>query len=335
MNKKPIDFVITWVDGTDTKWMAEREKYISGVQEDSSDRRYRDWDNLRYWFRGVEKFAPWVNRVFFVTCGQIPGWLNVDHPKLRVINHSDYIPEKYLPLFNSNPIEIMLNRIENLSEQFVLFNDDTFLIKKTAEEDFFDAGLPCDSAALNIHSVVLGKTDLYASLQATGLVNKYFDMHKSIRDNLSKWINPKYGKALFRTIYLLPSKVFPEIRQFHLPNSFLKSVFDEVWEKEPDLFYDTCTHRFRNKTDYTQWSMRNWQIASGRFVPRKVSVGQEFTIGKGDHEPEECVQYMRRSKGKIICMNDGQLSEEEFAHAKKVILDEFERMFPEKSSYEK
>ena len=90
MNKKPIDFVIMWVDSTDPEWIAKREKYISGVQDDVRVRRYRNWDNLRYWFRGVEKYAPWVNRVFFITCGQIPDWLNVDHPKLRLVKHCLY-----------------------------------------------------------------------------------------------------------------------------------------------------------------------------------------------------------------------------------------------------
>jgi cytosine/uracil/thiamine/allantoin permease len=34
--------------------------------------RYRDWENLKYWFRGVETFAPWVNKVYFITYGHIP-----------------------------------------------------------------------------------------------------------------------------------------------------------------------------------------------------------------------------------------------------------------------
>lgn len=330
-----IDFVIMWVDGEDPEWIAERNKYIFGTQDDVRERRYRNWDNLQYWFRGIDKFAPWVNKVFFVTCGQIPAWLNVDHPKLRIVKHDEYIPQEYLPLFNSSAIEIMINRIKDLSEQFVLFNDDIFLIRETREDDFFINGYPCDSAALNIHSVVLGKTDIYASLQATGLVNKYFDMHRCILKNFSKWFNPRYGRAILRTLYLFPCKVFPEIRQFHLPNSFLKSTFDEVWKREPELFLDTCSHRFRNKLDYTQWSMRNWQIASGNFKPRPVDIGKCFTIGEGDDTVEDCIRYMRKSKGKIICMNDGQLTPDEFNRSKALLLEEFQRMLPEKSSYEK
>jgi hypothetical protein len=59
----------------------------------------------------VEKYAPWVNRVFFITCGQCPPWLNRNHPKLRLVDHKDFIPLEYLPTFNSMTIELNLHRI--------------------------------------------------------------------------------------------------------------------------------------------------------------------------------------------------------------------------------
>ena len=107
--------------------------------------RYREWDTLRYWFRAVEKYAPWVNQVYFVTCGHVPKWLNMDAPKLHFVRHQDYIPEQYLPTFSSHPIELNLHRIEGLSEHFVYFNDDFYLTAPVQETDFFVNGLPCDS----------------------------------------------------------------------------------------------------------------------------------------------------------------------------------------------
>lgn len=68
-----IDFVIAWVDGNDPKWKKEREKYMPKSGNDARDVRYRDWDNLKYWFRGVEKFAPWVNKIHFVTARAFAG----------------------------------------------------------------------------------------------------------------------------------------------------------------------------------------------------------------------------------------------------------------------
>ena len=141
-----LDFVITWVDGNDKEWQKEKWTYSAknDIISDNDDReeRYRDWDNLQYWFRGIEKYAPWVRTIHFVTCGHLPAWLNTNHPKLHIVKHSDYIPKKYLPTFNSHTIEWNFHRIEGLSERFVYFNDDMFLFKPTSPEDFFLGNCP-------------------------------------------------------------------------------------------------------------------------------------------------------------------------------------------------
>ena len=91
-----IDFVITWVDGSDPAWQKKRSQFRPGEAEDAGTIRYRDWGLLRYWFRAVENFAPWVRRVYLVTDNQCPPWLNRAHPTLVLADHRDFIPEKYL-----------------------------------------------------------------------------------------------------------------------------------------------------------------------------------------------------------------------------------------------
>ena len=71
-----------------------------------------------------------VRRIHFVTWGHLPSWLNKEHPKLNIVNHKDFIPEKYLPTFNSHALWNM-HRIPGLAENFVYFNDDMFLIKRS------------------------------------------------------------------------------------------------------------------------------------------------------------------------------------------------------------
>lgn len=61
-----------------------------------------------------------------MTNGQVPEFLNHNNPKITLIKHSDYMPEKYLPTFNSNVIELNYHRITELSDNFVLFNDDCY-----------------------------------------------------------------------------------------------------------------------------------------------------------------------------------------------------------------
>ena len=45
----------------------------------------------------IEKHAPWVNNVYLITNGQKPDWLNLEHPKLKLITHREFMPEAYLP----------------------------------------------------------------------------------------------------------------------------------------------------------------------------------------------------------------------------------------------
>lgn len=189
-----IDFVITWVDGNDPRWQEERNHYaaLEHREFDNNNARFRDWDTLRYWFRGIEKFAPWVNKVFFVTYGHKPEWLNTNHPKLVVVKHEDFIPHQYLPTFSSNVIEFYFNQIKGLSEKFVYFNDDTALLDYVEPERFFKKGLPCDLGRMSI--MEHAQPTIFDSnvFLATALVNKHFDKKTAIRKNRSKWYSLKY-----------------------------------------------------------------------------------------------------------------------------------------------
>ena len=71
-----MDFVMAWVDGNDPAWQKEKRKTEhvpeATAEADDRDERYRDWDNLQYWFRGVEQFAPWVTENSFCHLGASP-----------------------------------------------------------------------------------------------------------------------------------------------------------------------------------------------------------------------------------------------------------------------
>lgn len=327
-----IDFVIPWVDGNDLSWRAERDKYTPHLQEDSREERYRDWDNLRYWFRGVEQFAPWVNKIYFITWGHVPNWLNTQNRKLVIVNHKDFIPQKYLPVFNVNPIEVNLHRIKGLSEHFVYFNDDMFIISTMKKSDFFKEGLPCETAAVTVHCLDT-RFNTYGPFQAIGIVNKYFDYKKTLLKHWKKWFNPKNGKNVLRTLYLLPCPRFPGIYQTHLPTALLKNTFEILWGLEPDLLQETSASRFRNKLDYTQWLFKDWQLASGNFVPRNSNIGKSFLVEK-ENSISYIEKYIKLQKGKMICINDNTLTDIQFENYKNRIIKAFQKILPEKSSFE-
>lgn len=331
MNEK-IDFVLIWVDGNDPEWQNEKEKYDETKKDiDNRKIRYRDWENLQYWFRAVEKFAPWVNKIHFVTCGHLPKWLNVNHPKLNIVKHRDYIPEKYLPTFSANPIELNLHRIEGLEEKFVYFNDDTFINNYVKKTDFFKDGKPCESAVLN--AVVPQYKNIFPHIliNDTEIINAHFNMKKSISENKAKWYNLKYGFNLYRNIILKAWPNFPGIKFFHLPTSFLKSTFTEVWNTEEEILDLTCMHKFRNKNDVNQYLLKDWQIASGKFYPRSTNFGRYYNI---TNKNDDIIKDIKYGKHKLICINDTE-EIDDFESQKKFINTAFEERLSEKCSFEK
>lgn len=326
-----VDFVITWVDGNDPAWLTEKSKYrANGKLEDDSKMRYRDWGNLRYWFRAVEKYAPWVRKIHFVTWGHIPAWLDVKNPKIQVVRHEDYIPQEYLPTFNSHTIELNLHRIPGLSEQFVYFNDDVFLNKKVSPEQFFKDGMPCDIMGLDC--IAFGKNSA-GNFHANdiGLINDHFDVHSCFKRYRSKWMNIHYGiKVPIRTLFLLHKGYFTGFYNQHITSCFLKKTFEEVWEKEGKVLDDTCSCRFRNQTNVNQWLMKYWQLAEGNFYPRKKKFGMYFQI---KDDTSEIIEAIKAEKYEVICLNDTDAANN-FDKIRDEICMAFEEKFPQKSRFE-
>lgn len=103
--------------------------------------RFEDNEELRYSLRSLEQYAPWVRRIFLVTNGQIPHWLNLDHPRLTIVTHQDIFPNaSHLPTFSSPAIESHIHRIPGLSDHFLYLNDDVMLMQDVWPEDFFSPG---------------------------------------------------------------------------------------------------------------------------------------------------------------------------------------------------
>ena len=336
MNEE-IDFVITWVDGNDPKWQKEKRKYESEYKKNDSKFdnwnnnkiRFRDWDLLRYWFRAVEKNAPWVNKIFFITYGHKPIWLNELNKKLVVVNHEDFIPKEYLPTFNSNCIELNIHRIKELSDRFVYFNDDMYLLDKTTKNDFFKKGLPKETAGVDC--TALDWNISHAEINNLQIINKYFNKRTTLKKNWSKWFSIVNGKELIKTCFLLPWSQFTGLYESHVACSYLKNTFDVVWNKEKEILNETCLAKFRSDSNVNHWVFKDWQLATGQFYPRSPRFGKMF-LKKID---DEIIETVKKKKYKMVCINDVDCTDDEFIKSKKMIIDAFDELFPEKSSFEK
>lgn len=334
MNEK-IDFVIMWVDGSDPKWLEEKNKYSAEkIDVTNSIVRYRDMNVLKYWFRAVEKYTPWVNKIHFVTWGHVPEWLDVSNPKINIVKHEDFIPKKYLPVFSANPIELNLHHIKGLAEQFVLFNDDVFIMNELSPEFFFKNGLPCDSWKENPIKTEDADDNFIDHIVINDLfvINKNFDKRTTIKNNFSKVFNLKYGKRNIRYLMLYRWRYFCGFDVNHVAFSYLKSTYKDIWEKEYKLLDKTCQNKFRTVFDLNQWVLNWWQLAQGKFsVKSHKKIGQYYNLGTNN---ENLFNYMRSPKATIVCINDTN-NNYDFDKATSELIEVFEEKLSEKSSFER
>jgi hypothetical protein len=135
------------VDGSEPAHAAKRERCLReqrGIHENGLEQaRFRDNEELRYSMRSLALHAPWIRSVILVTDGQTPAWLKRDHPSIRIVDHTEFIPSRFLPTFNSHVIEAYLHAVPGLAEHYIYLNDDVFLARPCRQTDFFTPnGLP-------------------------------------------------------------------------------------------------------------------------------------------------------------------------------------------------
>ncbi|MBE5958648.1 MAG: hypothetical protein E7254_07295 [Lachnospiraceae bacterium] len=331
-----IDFVVLWVDGNDPEWQKEKSKYQSiDENENNAVSRYRDWGILPYWFRAVEKFAPWVRTIHFVTWGHLPEFLDVNSPKLHIVKHEEFIPKEYLPTFSSHVIEMNIHRIPGLAEHFVYFNDDMFMLRTFEKEDFFREGLPCTYGG-EVPIELIGNigTWQHAAVNDLGIVNAHFPKRDSVSKFKKKYVNKIYRwKDNLRTILL--EKLYPDyftgFKNIHAPAAYLKSSFEEVWKAESEKMESTCRDRFRTSDNVNQWVVLWWQIASGLFEPAVIDNYVESVTEK---TVDEICDVIEKQKYNYICLNDPE-EEINFELLSKRIQDAFDVILPKKSNFEK
>ncbi len=336
--QEPIDFVMLWVDGSDPAWFAEKQKYAgkpdTGTETGGeNENRFRSWDNLQYFFRGVEKFAPWVRYVFLVTNGQVPAWIQRENPKLKIVFHKDYIPAQYLPTFNSNTIIMNLHRIPELSEHFVLFNDDIFITKPIAQTDFFRNGLPCDMFMEYPIGAGEDGTAQHMFLNNNQVVARYYKRKEILKAQRSKILYPGYGAPFFYNLFMsaMPYPYFFGLLNIHIACPRVKSVFEELWEKEYEIFDSTCSHKFRDPGDITDYVCRLYSMCRGQFAPfNRMKLGHYYKLGTDD---ERLLRDLRAQKQKLVCIADN-VDPERFEEMKQKVNAALQEILPERSSYE-
>lgn len=329
-----IDFVILWVDGNDPEWLKEKNKYSEKKEDISNNKnRFRDWALLKYWFRGIEINAPWVNKIHFVTWGHIPEWLNKNHPKINIVKHEDFIPKEYLPTFNSNVIQYYLNRIEGITDKFVMFDDDVFLIKPVKKTDFFVNNCIRDNyGESTIFVSKLGDVYPHSLLNNMQCIFENYSKKEYYKKNWKKIFSPKNGiKMNLRTLMTMGYKNIIGISNLHICQSYTKKHYDLFWNYCEDYLNKVSNNKFRNYDDLTTYLIRYIAMLEGDFVPRNINFGKRIELSDNN---EKIYKAIEKKKYNVICVNDSNINID-FEKTQKELINVFEKILPEKSSFEK
>ena len=254
---QPIDAIVLWVDGSDPVLAEKRNLYLKDENKTSKHSgalptRFASNNEIRYCILSILKFAPFIRNIFIVTDEQDPG-LNKEIEKyfpgrsnsLKIVDHKDIFRgfEQYLPSFNSSSIESMIWRIKGLSDNFIYFNDDIFLIRETGPDDWF----------INNRPVLRGRWKMppYKKMLGTFIkvfVNKHLRKDPHYQPRLSFYI--RQWKAA-RLLGMKKRYYF----YCHIPHPLNRKRLEIFFDENKELMKKNISYRFRSEHQFVMPSL--------------------------------------------------------------------------------
>jgi hypothetical protein len=341
----PIDFVLPWVDSSDPDWQEQRAQYdIAYHKNERTDTRFRDMHTLKYVLRSIEKHCPWYHKIYLITAGHYPDWLDISHPNIELITHETLFTDpSVLPVFNSNAIEMNLVNIKNLSEYFVYLNDDTIIWNALKTDRFFQNNRPIDFFS---HSPIprnsffkliknQDNTWIDSLNNNIRLINEKFSSDMMSKDHLfhsTYTTNQKINNILYKYLF----KKLNWVNHWHHPQPYTRSTLKQVYEAFSNEMIETSRHKFRTSSDITPYIYRYWHLVTGNFEPFFHNDGVVVRISSLG-ELEHTITIIEKSENiNFVCFNDqaSNMPEEVFKKISEKLISYLEDKFPYKASFE-
>ena len=307
-----IDLVYLWVNGNDPKWIAKRNACIGELSkaEENCKGRYVNNDELKYSLRSVEKYAPWIRKIFIVTDSQTPEWLETSHPKIQIVDHTEILPSECLPCFNSVVIEHHLYRIPGLSEHFLYANDDMYINKPVTPETFFGKDfLP----KIRLNRRPFRKWTL---LYRTKVLGKQLRNYIQTIQNAALLVEQKYG-------------IYYNGKTHHNIDAYLKSSYQHARQIFDSEISATLSNHVRSSNDIQRNIYSYVALAEKRghlcYVTQRTSF--RFHI-----DNRKLYKKFKRYNPMLFCMNDSQFANDD---DRKCAITFLCKLFPDKSLFEK
>ncbi|RNL81670.1 glycosyltransferase [Halostreptopolyspora alba] len=94
---------------------------------------------LRYALRSIAMFAPWIRRIFVVTTGPVPDWLDTSHPEITVVRRHDPSGGGTPPMFDAAGLDRGLHTVAGLGEHLVYLAGGVVVGRLLGPDRFFHA----------------------------------------------------------------------------------------------------------------------------------------------------------------------------------------------------
>ena len=308
-----IDLVCLWVDGNDPEWQKRHREWApvpAGDDTANSPGRYADNDELRYSLRSVERYAPWIRRIYIVTDRQTPRWLDTSNPKIRIVDHSEILPPEALPTFNSVVIEHALHRIPGLAEHFLYANDDMFFNREVSPSDFFTPeGLPI----------------IRLFRRPMRLLTLWIEK-KILKKNISN-----YTRTIVTAAKMVKRKTgrFIGDRPHHNIDPYRKSLYAHTFETFREEIEPTLCNRLRADNDIQRVIYSYLPLAEKKAKKLYVTKKESFLLHNRNHS---LYALLEEQNPLFFCVNESPGATDADREKAKEYL---KSRFPEKSSYEK
>ena len=274
-----IDAVITWVDGSEPNYQRKLKEHLSN--NDRIKRQYLQANEINLCVASIVKYAPFIRKIFIVTDKQSPNLDSVKHivskEKIEIVDHEEIFRDniEFLPTFNIRSIDALLFRIKDLSEKFIYFNDDMFLVKKTNPEDWFVG----DKAVLTGNWVkTYNKKPIKIISQK---IKSFFNMRPSFNASQSKAAN----------IAGFNSKYF---KSYHCGRPQIKSVIKDFYNKNPEKLVDQIKYKFRDDRQYMPYSLC-WHLLIKKTLFIESSISKLVEIKKArELSPRQLINLLNK-----------------------------------------
>lgn len=316
LDETPVDIVYSYVDVSDEKL-------------NRNNRTEKDFDNeeLKYSMRSVFKNIPWINKIFIIT----------PNDKIKFLDDSDKISEKIVYVkdkdflgfdtTSSITLEFNLWKLKEFgcSENFIYLNDDYFIGKPLEKSDFF--------------------------YEENGKVTPYIFYNGVLSDNKNEEIDKRYKSLepeILNTLKQTSSFYRFQTLQSH---KLLYKIFNKKAKVPSNLFctlhnakgynlnelkeaYDVIENNYECAHDCLNSTYRKYnQITHQHFY-------DYYHLNKNGKKIRE-MDYVFADLNKVpdknfncslFCINTG---DDNYTLEKKNVKDIMEKLFPDKTIYEK